>query len=81
MGWRFESDPAFPSAPIPATSRDEAGEPVFRTQWATFLVGEGNFGGPRKGTKAVPLLDHPNRAPDVSEEVSTDVSQVRSDRK
>lgn len=58
------------------TSRDEAGEIVFRTQWSVFLVGEGNFGGPRKSAKAIPLLDHPSRAPDASEEVLTGVDQA-----
>ena len=58
-------------------SRDESGEPVFRCQWSLFLVGEGNFGGVRKSTKAVPLMDHPNRPPDASEEVLTGVDQVK----
>ncbi|KAG0718765.1 Peroxisomal multifunctional enzyme type 2 [Chionoecetes opilio] len=57
-------------------SRDETGEAVSRCQWSIFLVGEGNFGGPRKGTKAVPLMDHPARAPDASEEVLTGVDQA-----
>ena len=66
-----------PSSILPAVSRNESGEPLFRSQWSLFLVGEGNFGGPRKSTKAVPLMDHPNRAPDASEEVVTGIDQVR----
>lgn len=57
-------------------SRSESGEALFRAQWSLFLVGEGNFGGPRKSTKAVPLMDHPSRAPDASEEVVTGVDQA-----
>lgn len=70
-----------PSLSLSAISRNENGELVFRTQWSLFLVGEGNFGGPRKSTKAVPLIDHPSRAPDASEEVLTGVDQVRHGRK
>ncbi|KAG7160939.1 Peroxisomal multifunctional enzyme type 2-like [Homarus americanus] len=57
-------------------TKDESGDPVSRTQWSLFLVGEGNFGGPRKSTKSVPLLDPPKRKPDVTDEFKTNIDQA-----
>nr|XP_053653912.1 peroxisomal multifunctional enzyme type 2-like [Cherax quadricarinatus] len=57
-------------------TKDEKGDPVSWAQWSLFIVGEGNFGGPRKSTKAVPLYDAPKRSPDATEEFKTDIDQA-----
>lgn len=61
---------------LPAYTKDESGELVSRTQWSLFLVGDGNFNGPRKSIKAVPLCDPPKRKPDATESFETDIDQV-----
>lgn len=53
------------------------GTEVSKGQWSLFLVGEGNFGGPRSSQVAVPLANPPNRPPDVTKEFITGVDQVR----
>ncbi|CAL4159689.1 unnamed protein product, partial [Meganyctiphanes norvegica] len=55
---------------------DQNGEKVAFSQWATFVVGDGNFGGPRKSKIAVPLADPPARAPDAVDEFKTSVDQA-----
>nr|XP_045609477.1 peroxisomal multifunctional enzyme type 2-like isoform X1 [Procambarus clarkii] len=57
-------------------TKDEKGEPICRAQWSLFIVGDGNFGGPRKSSKAVPLYDAPQRKPDATEEVKTGIDQA-----
>ncbi|XP_063611565.1 peroxisomal multifunctional enzyme type 2-like [Penaeus indicus] len=60
---------------INTQTTDESGEMVAKAQWSTFLVGEGNFGGPRKSDRVVPLCDPPSRKPDATEEFKTDADQ------
>jgi len=53
------------------------GKLLFRAQSSIFIVGAGNFGGTNKpNAKVIPTLPAPNRAPDASIEVKTDVSQA-----
>ncbi|XP_047469588.1 peroxisomal multifunctional enzyme type 2-like [Penaeus chinensis] len=61
---------------IDTLTTDESGETVAKAQWSTFLVGEGNFGGPRQSNRGVPLCDPPSRKPDATEEFRTDLDQA-----
>ena len=56
---------------------DENGEKLAFNQFATFVVGAGNFGGRKTSPESTPLVDPPSRAPDASMEEKTDVDQVR----
>ncbi|RUS86122.1 hypothetical protein EGW08_006142 [Elysia chlorotica] len=55
---------------------DEKGEKVAFNQFSTFVVGAGNFGGPKTSKEATPLVDTPSRAPDAFMEEKTSVDQA-----
>ncbi|KAK3765704.1 hypothetical protein RRG08_026179 [Elysia crispata] len=55
---------------------DEKGEKVAFNQFSTFVVGAGNFGGPKTSSESTPLVDTPSRAPDASMEERTSVDQA-----
>ncbi|XP_063905915.1 peroxisomal multifunctional enzyme type 2 [Zophobas morio] len=55
---------------------NDKGELIIRNQTVTFVVGAGNFGGPRTGTKIVPCQSKPSRQPDVSISEKTSVDQA-----
>lgn len=59
-----------------ADTFDEHGERVIHTQWSTFFVGSGNFGGKRTTDKARPLANIPNRKPDAVVEEKTSINQA-----
>ncbi|XP_071540167.1 peroxisomal multifunctional enzyme type 2 isoform X2 [Panulirus ornatus] len=61
---------------IETHTKDESGELVLQSQWSLFVVGEGNFDGPRKSTKVVPLCIAPERKPDATESLKTDIDQA-----
>ncbi|KAK4309770.1 hypothetical protein Pmani_018617 [Petrolisthes manimaculis] len=61
---------------LDTVTRGEDGTEVSRGQWSLFLVGEGNFGGPRSSKVAVPLADPPNRPPDATKELTTGIDQA-----
>ncbi|KAK7067870.1 hypothetical protein SK128_015783 [Halocaridina rubra] len=52
-------------------TKDSSGSLIAKCQWVLFIVGDGNFGGPRSGKAAVPLFDAPTRTPDATEEFKT----------
>ncbi|KAH7963409.1 hypothetical protein HPB52_020995 [Rhipicephalus sanguineus] len=55
---------------------DQHGERVIHSQWSTFFVGSGNFGGKRTTDKARPLATIPNRKPDAVIEEKTSINQA-----
>lgn len=55
---------------------DEKGDKVAFNQFATFVVGAGNFGGQKNSREAKPVVDAPSRAPDASMEEQTSVDQA-----
>ncbi|XP_044265364.1 peroxisomal multifunctional enzyme type 2-like isoform X1 [Tribolium madens] len=55
---------------------DEQGNLLIRNQTVAFVVGAGNFGGPRTGTKAIPCQVKPSRAPDMSLTDKTTIDQA-----
>ena len=61
---------------FPVETVDEKGEKVAFNQFSTFVVGAGNFGGPKTSSESTPLVDTPSRAPDASMEERTSVDQV-----
>lgn len=54
----------------------ESGTLVLRQQIVVFVVGAGNFGGQRTGTKMIPCQAKPQRAPDVSVSQRTSIDQA-----
>ncbi|KAJ8924435.1 hypothetical protein NQ315_007231 [Exocentrus adspersus] len=61
---------------INVDSFNENGDLVLRNQTVTFVLGAGNFGGARNGTKIVACLDKPKRRPDVSVTEKTSLDQA-----
>lgn len=59
-----------------ADTFDEHGERIIHTQWSTFFVGSGNFGGKRTSDKARPLASIPGRRPDAVVEERTSINQA-----
>ncbi|GFN82479.1 peroxisomal multifunctional enzyme type 2 [Plakobranchus ocellatus] len=55
---------------------DEKGEKVAFNQFSTFVVGAGNFGGPKKSNEITPLASPPSRNPDAVMEEKTSVDQA-----
>ena len=71
----------FLTHPVPdaatVETADEKGEPVAFSQFGTFVVGAGKFGGPRNSAKAKLPVDPPARVPDATVSEKTSVDQVR----
>lgn len=61
---------------FPVDTFDERGQLVVRNQVACFAVGAGNFGGPKTGTKLVPVQTKPKRKPDSSVTANTTIDQA-----
>ncbi|GFS14519.1 peroxisomal multifunctional enzyme type 2 [Elysia marginata] len=55
---------------------DENGETIAFNQFAIFVVGAGNFGGPKTSKEVKPVVDPPSRAPDAAMEEKTSVDQA-----
>ncbi|XP_066944489.1 peroxisomal multifunctional enzyme type 2 [Macrobrachium rosenbergii] len=60
---------------LDSETKDDSGSLVAKNQWSLFIVGDGNFGGPRTSNAAIPPIDAPNRTPDVTEEYKTNIDQ------
>ncbi|XP_068206099.1 LOW QUALITY PROTEIN: peroxisomal multifunctional enzyme type 2-like [Palaemon carinicauda] len=60
---------------LDSKTKDDSGNLVAKCQWSLFIVGDGNFGGPRTSNAAVPPIDAPKRTPDVTEEFQTNIDQ------
>jgi len=55
---------------------DDQGDKVCFNQFSTFVVGAGNFGGPKTTTKGYPLAETPKRAPDAVMQEKTSIDQA-----
>lgn len=62
--------------PFLADTFNDSNQLVMRTQWSIFLVGAGNFGGPRNTERGVKVLPPPKRQPDAVIEEKTSLDQV-----
>lgn len=63
---------------VDAETTDEDGKPILYSQFALMMVGSGNFGGQRTSNNPLvkPVVDLPNRQPDVSVTEKTSIDQA-----